>query len=86
MPQQQQLQQLPPPTLPLKNINPHHPPIPAKNIPQQLFTLPAVPEHTTTVVCSFCDEELPYRIKIPGKGPPTLKQFKDFLPKKGNYR
>jgi axin 1 len=40
----------------------------------------------TTVVYSFCDEEVPYRIKIPGAHPPTLKQFKDYLPKKGNYR
>lgn len=52
------------------------PPIPAK--PQIL--------DFTTVVYSFCDEEVPYRIKIPGSNPPTLKQFKDYLPKKGNYR
>jgi axin 1 len=41
---------------------------------------------TTTVVYSFCDEDVPYRIKIAGKSPVTLKQFKDFLPKKGQYR
>lgn len=73
------------PPLPQKNVNP--PPIPAKNLPQSQPTQqPAVTEHTTTVVYSFCDEDVPYRIKIPGKSPLTLKQFKDFLPKKGNYR
>ncbi|XP_039453523.1 axin isoform X1 [Culex pipiens pallens] len=40
----------------------------------------------TVVVYSFCDEEVPYRIKIPGSNPPTLRQFKEYLPKKGNYR
>ena len=39
----------------------------------------------TTVVFSFCDEEFPYRTKIPGLQP-TLRQFKDYLPKKGNFR
>ncbi|XP_024084321.1 axin isoform X3 [Cimex lectularius] len=39
----------------------------------------------TTVVFSFCDEQFPYRTKIPGHSI-TLKQFKEFLPKKGNYR
>ncbi|KAK9508770.1 hypothetical protein O3M35_006249 [Rhynocoris fuscipes] len=39
----------------------------------------------TTVVFSFCDEQFPYRTKIPGH-PVTLRQFKEFLPKKGNYR
>ncbi|XP_067614732.1 axin-like isoform X2 [Eurosta solidaginis] len=47
--------------------------------------LPAKPLETTTVVFSFCDEEYPYRTKIPGSEP-TLKQFKDYLPKKGNFR
>lgn len=42
-------------------------------------------KHYTTVVFSFCEEQFPYRIKIPGKQV-TLKQFKEFLPKKGNYR
>ncbi|XP_060521598.1 axin-1 isoform X2 [Cylas formicarius] len=42
-------------------------------------------EVTTTVVFSFCDEQFPYRTKIPGSHV-TLKQFKDYLPKKGNYR
>ncbi|XP_070498680.1 axin isoform X2 [Chironomus tepperi] len=80
--QQQQMQ----PPLPQKNVIP--PPIPAKNLPQppQATQQPAITEHTTTVVYSFCDEDVPYRIKIPGKSPLTLKQFKDFLPKKGNYR
>ncbi|XP_050085786.1 axin isoform X2 [Anopheles aquasalis] len=54
------------------------PPIPAK--PHQ------APNEFTIVVYSFCDEEVPYRIKIPGTQPPTLRQFKDYLPKKGNYR
>lgn len=67
---------LPPPPAAKSNIIP--PPIPAK--PHTL--------ECTTVVYSFCDEELPYRIKIPTgrNNPPTLKQFKDYLPKKGNYR
>uniref|UniRef100_A0A1L8DWD1 Putative regulator of g protein signaling n=1 Tax=Nyssomyia neivai TaxID=330878 RepID=A0A1L8DWD1_9DIPT len=39
----------------------------------------------TIVVFSFCDEDLPYRTKIPGLQP-TLKQFKEYLPKKGNFR
>ncbi|XP_055695508.1 axin [Lutzomyia longipalpis] len=39
----------------------------------------------TIVVFSFCDEEFPYRTKIPGLQP-TLKQFKEYLPKKGNFR
>lgn len=75
------------PPLPQKNIIP--PPLPAKNLYQPVSTTaPAMPvsEQTTTVVYSFCDEDVPYRIKIPGRHPPTLKQFKDYLPKKGNYR
>ncbi|KAL0131782.1 hypothetical protein PUN28_002969 [Cardiocondyla obscurior] len=39
----------------------------------------------TTIVFSFCDEQFPYRTKIPGHNV-TLKQFKEYLPKKGNYR
>lgn len=47
---------------------------------------PAPPsEDFTTVVFSFCEEQFPYRTRIPGKHI-TLKQFKDYLPKKGNYR
>lgn len=47
---------------------------------------PAATTEFTVVVYSFCDEEVPYRIKIPGSNPPTLRQFKEYLPKKGNYR
>ncbi|XP_023727418.1 axin isoform X2 [Cryptotermes secundus] len=39
----------------------------------------------TTVVFSFCDEQFPYRTKIPGRAI-TLRQFKEYLPKKGSYR
>lgn len=54
------------------------PPLPAK--PHEIASTV-----TTTVVFLFCDEEYPYRTKIPGCQP-TLKQFKDYLPKKGNFR
>ncbi|CAH0564301.1 unnamed protein product [Brassicogethes aeneus] len=43
------------------------------------------PEDLTTVVFNFCDEQFPYRTKIPGSQV-TLRQFKEYLPKKGNYR
>lgn len=43
------------------------------------------PEMCTTVVFSFCDEQFPYRTKIPGQRV-TLRQFKEYLPKKGLYR
>jgi axin 1 len=39
----------------------------------------------TTVVFSFCDEQFPYRTKIPGRSV-TLRQFKEYLPKRGSYR
>lgn len=39
----------------------------------------------TTVVYNFSDESLPYRVKVPGSRI-TLKQFKEFMPKKGSYR
>lgn len=39
----------------------------------------------TTAVYTFCDEDLPYRSKIPGTQP-TLRLFKDYLPKKGSFR
>uniref|UniRef100_A0A8D8R1P9 Axin-2 n=1 Tax=Cacopsylla melanoneura TaxID=428564 RepID=A0A8D8R1P9_9HEMI len=39
----------------------------------------------TTVVFTFCDEQYPYRTKIPTSSV-TLKQFKDYLPKKGSFR
>ncbi|KAL1494171.1 hypothetical protein ABEB36_009815 [Hypothenemus hampei] len=42
-------------------------------------------DEVTTVVFTFCDEQFPYRTKIPGSQI-TLKQFKDYLPKRGNYR
>lgn len=42
-------------------------------------------EEVTTVVFTFCDEQFPYRTKIPGTQV-TLRQFKEYLPKKGNYR
>lgn len=71
---------LPPPPLPppATSATLVPPPIPAK--PSTAAT------EFTVVVYSFCDEDVPYRIKIPGSVPPTLKQFKDNLPKKGNYR
>lgn len=39
----------------------------------------------TVVTFTFGDEPVPYRSKIPGRTV-TLKQFKDILPKKGNYK
>ncbi|XP_018561819.1 axin-1 [Anoplophora glabripennis] len=42
-------------------------------------------DDVTTVVFSFCEEQFPYRTKIPGTQI-TLRQFKEYLPKKGNYR
>lgn len=73
---------LPPPPLPppAASVPLVPPPIPAKP------SSSAAPTEFTIVVYSFCDEEVPYRIKIPGSHPPTLRQFKDYLPKKGNYR
>ncbi|CAG4937256.1 unnamed protein product [Parnassius apollo] len=41
-------------------------------------------EHTVVVV-SFLDESVPYRFKVPSV-PLTLKTFKEYLPRKGNYR
>ncbi|XP_017076341.1 axin isoform X3 [Drosophila eugracilis] len=46
--------------------------------------LPAKPPETI-VVFSFCEEPVPYRIKIPGTQP-TLRQFKDYLPRRGHFR
>ncbi|KAK7868462.1 hypothetical protein R5R35_011211 [Gryllus longicercus] len=48
-------------------------------------TLPGDGSEFTTVVFSFCDEQFPYRTKIPGRSV-TLRQFKEYLPKKGSYR
>jgi hypothetical protein len=86
----------PPPPIPAKNLPqpPQQQQLQQQQQQIQVQTQPstaavaiaAVPEHTTTVVCSFCDEDVPYRIKIPGKSPLTLRQFKESLPKKGNYR
>ncbi|CAH1959889.1 unnamed protein product [Acanthoscelides obtectus] len=42
-------------------------------------------DDVTTVVFNFCEEQFPYRTKIPGTQV-TLRQFKEYLPKKGNYR
>lgn len=39
----------------------------------------------TYAVYRFGDEKIPYRAKIPGKQL-TLKHFKEYLPKKGNFR
>ncbi|XP_026682332.1 axin [Diaphorina citri] len=56
---------------------------------RSVTSTPRPPEHQsgtfTTVVFTFCDEQYPYRTKIPSQSV-TLKQFKDYLPKKGNYR
>ncbi|ALC46265.1 Axn [Drosophila busckii] len=46
--------------------------------------LPIKPPETV-VVFSFCEEPVPYRIKIPGTQP-TLRQFKDYLPRRGHFR
>lgn len=42
-------------------------------------------EDYTFAVYTFGDEKIPYRTKIPGKRL-TLKHFKEYLPKKGNFR
>ncbi|XP_052122889.1 axin isoform X2 [Frankliniella occidentalis] len=42
-------------------------------------------QDSTTVVFTFCEEQFPYRTKIPNSSV-TLRQFKEYLPKKGNYR
>lgn len=39
----------------------------------------------TVVVVTFLDENVPYRFKVPAS-PLTLKTFKEYLPRKGNYR
>ncbi|XP_045485700.1 axin isoform X3 [Pieris rapae] len=39
----------------------------------------------TVVVAHFLDESVPYRFKVPAC-PLTLKTFKEYLPRKGNYR
>ncbi|XP_031628207.1 axin-like [Contarinia nasturtii] len=42
-------------------------------------------EDYTIAVYTFSDEDIPYRIKIQGERL-TLKHFKEYLPKKGNFR
>lgn len=52
----------------------------------QTNSLPRMNDENYTIVqYTYKDEELPYRSKIAGKHI-TLKQFKDQLPRKGNYR
>lgn len=46
---------------------------------------PAGGDAHTVVVVSFLDESVPYRFKVPA-APLTLRVFKDYLPRKGNYR
>lgn len=48
-------------------------------------SLPRQNEEYTFAVYTFCDESMRYRTKIPGTQP-TLKQFKEYLPKKGSFR
>jgi len=43
------------------------------------------PDDFITVTFSFCEEQVPYRSKLLGHSV-TLRQFKEILPKKGNYR
>ncbi|XP_031353608.1 axin isoform X2 [Photinus pyralis] len=52
---------------------------------KSLPTAALTQEEYTTVVFSFCDEQFPYRTKIPGHQI-SLNKFKEYLPKKGNYR
>ncbi|KAK5640910.1 hypothetical protein RI129_009457 [Pyrocoelia pectoralis] len=52
---------------------------------KSLPTSTVTQEEYTTVVFSFCDEQFPYRTKIPGRQI-SLNKFKEYLPKKGNYR
>lgn len=39
----------------------------------------------TSVVYNFSDEQMPYLLRVP-HSPITLKQFKEYMPKKGRYR
>lgn len=70
----------PPQTPPILSTTTHHQQLPSNIAPAQ-----SMKNEYTTVVFTFCDEEFPYRTKIPGLQP-TLKQFKEYLPKKGNFR
>ncbi|XP_037039635.1 axin isoform X2 [Bradysia coprophila] len=49
--------------------------------PRQMAAL----SESTIAVYTYLDEELPYRSKLPGLQP-TLRLFKEYLPKKGNFR
>lgn len=68
------------------------PPISAENVSQvrqnyqESQSSATLEQISTTVMYSFCDEKVPYRMKIPRQSPITLKEFKDYLHKKGNYR
>lgn len=53
-----------------------HPPQPRQN---------SAPSCETVIMYMYLDEEFPYRSKLPGLQP-TLRQFKEYLPKKGNFR
>lgn len=51
--------------------------------PDRMHELPS--EDYTVAVYTFGDEKIPYRTKIQGKRL-TLKHYKDYSPKKGNFR
>lgn len=50
-----------------------------------MHVAPHAPPECTVVTFTFGDEPVPYRSKIAGRTV-TLRQFKDILPKKGNYK
>lgn len=62
--------------------NRRYPPVPSN---QSTLRRRQDADDCTTAVFSFCDENVPYRVKIPGHNV-TLKQFKEYLPKRGSYR
>lgn len=56
--------------------------------PQIAASLPPMvsgSQESTVAVYTFLDEKTPYKLKLPGTQP-TLRQFKDYLPKKGSFR
>ncbi|KAJ2939742.1 hypothetical protein O0L34_g17933 [Tuta absoluta] len=62
------------------------PPPCAATVPEAPAPAPApAPAVQTVVVAHFLDEHVPYRFKVPA-APLTLKTFKEYLPRKGNYR
>lgn len=83
--------------LPAPAPPPVQPPAPAPAPPPQApapapAPAPAIPtgpllddSNSTIVLITFYDEADRYKIRIPGFHV-TLKQFKEFLPKKGRYR